>query len=194
MDCHWPGVTTLTHWDRVTHICVRKLPIIGSDNGLSPGRRQAIIWTNAGILLIWSLWTNSNEILIEINLFSLKKMRLKMSSEKWWPFCLGLNVLSNGLLPARSRASIEPMLYYHQWDTREPISANFNQYNHFFSLKGYLTILTAKCQPFVQASIGELVFLLPTYKTPDSSDLYYEYLMTKQIVSQFKTRNFTWII
>ena len=42
----------LTHWGRVTHICVSKLTIIGSDNGLSPGRRQAIIWTNAGILLI----------------------------------------------------------------------------------------------------------------------------------------------
>ena len=33
----------LTHWGRVTHICVRKLATIGSDNGLSPGRRQAII-------------------------------------------------------------------------------------------------------------------------------------------------------
>ena len=42
----------LTHWGRVTHICVVKLTIIGSDNGLSPGRRQAIILTNAGILLI----------------------------------------------------------------------------------------------------------------------------------------------
>ena len=42
----------LTHWGGVTHICVSKLTIIGSDNGLSPGRRQAIIWTNAGILLI----------------------------------------------------------------------------------------------------------------------------------------------
>ena len=39
----------LTHWDRETHICVGKLTIIGSDNGLSPGRRQTIIWTNAGI-------------------------------------------------------------------------------------------------------------------------------------------------
>ena len=38
----------LTHWGRVAHICVSKLTIIGSDNGLSPGRRQAIIWTNAG--------------------------------------------------------------------------------------------------------------------------------------------------
>ena len=38
----------LTHWGRVTHICVGKLTIIGSDNGLSPERRQAIIWTNIG--------------------------------------------------------------------------------------------------------------------------------------------------
>ena len=45
-------ITLLTHWGRVTQICVGKLTIIGSDNGLSPGRRQAIIWTMAGILLI----------------------------------------------------------------------------------------------------------------------------------------------
>ena len=50
----------------MTHICVNKLTIIGSDNGLSPGRRQAIIWTNAGILLIGPLGTNFTEILIEI--------------------------------------------------------------------------------------------------------------------------------
>ena len=48
----------LTHWGRVSHICVGKLTIIGSANGLSPGRRQAIIWTNAGILLIGPLRTN----------------------------------------------------------------------------------------------------------------------------------------
>ena len=77
----------------MTHICVGKLTIIGSDNGLSPGRCQAIIWTNAGILLIRPLGTNFNEILIEIHTFSFKKMHLKMSSAKWRPFCLGLNVL-----------------------------------------------------------------------------------------------------
>ena len=59
--------TTLNHWGRVTHICVSKLTIIGSDNGLSPGRRQAIIWTNAGILLIRTLGTNFSEILGEIH-------------------------------------------------------------------------------------------------------------------------------
>ena len=48
------------------HICINKLTIIGSDNGLSPGRRQAIIWTNDGILLIGPLGTNFSEILIEI--------------------------------------------------------------------------------------------------------------------------------
>ena len=60
----------LTHWGRVTHICVGKLSIIGSDNGLSPGRRQAIIWNNAGILLIGPLGTNFSDILIVIHTFS----------------------------------------------------------------------------------------------------------------------------
>ena len=83
----------LTHCGRVTHICVGELTIIGSDNGLSPERRQAIIWTNAGILLIGPLGTNFSEILIEIQTFSLKKIRLKMSSAKCCPFHLSLNVL-----------------------------------------------------------------------------------------------------
>ena len=48
----------LTHWSRMTHICVNKLTSIGSDNGLSPNRRQAIIWTNAEILLIWNPGNN----------------------------------------------------------------------------------------------------------------------------------------
>ena len=48
----------LTHWGRVTQLCVSELTIIGSNNGLSPGRRQAIIWTNAGILLIRTSGTN----------------------------------------------------------------------------------------------------------------------------------------
>ena len=95
LSFHWslPGANELTHWGRVTHICVSKLTTIGSDNGLSPGRRQAIIWTNAGILLIWPLGTNFSEILIGIQTFSIKKMHLKMSSAKRRPFGLGLNVL-----------------------------------------------------------------------------------------------------
>ena len=87
------SIILLTHWGRVAHKCVSKLTIIGSDNGLSTGRRQAIIWTNHGILLIRPLGTNFSEILSEIHTFSFKKMHLKTSSAKWRPFCLGLNVL-----------------------------------------------------------------------------------------------------
>ena len=85
---------SLNQWGRVTHICVSKLTIIASDNGLSPGRRQAIIWTSAGILLNGPLGTNFSEILIDFIAFSSKKMRLKVSSAKWRPCCLGLNVLN----------------------------------------------------------------------------------------------------
>ena len=83
----------LTHWGRVTHKCVGKLNIIGSDNGLSPGRRQVIIWTNAGILLIEPLGTTFSEILIEIHNLRSRKCIWKHRLEKRRPFCLGLNVL-----------------------------------------------------------------------------------------------------
>ena len=51
----------------------------GSDNGLSPVRRQVIIWTNAGILSIGTLAIarNFNEILIEMQTFSSTKMQFK---------------------------------------------------------------------------------------------------------------------
>ena len=49
---------------------------IGSGNGLSPVRRQAITGTNAGVLSIELLGTNFSQILS----FSVKKMHLKLSS------------------------------------------------------------------------------------------------------------------
>ena len=57
--------TAITNWGRVTHICIGNLTIIGSDNGLSPGRRQAIIWTNYinpgyGLSLVDTLWNASS--------------------------------------------------------------------------------------------------------------------------------------
>ena len=84
----------LTHWGQVTHICVSKLTIIDSDNGLSPGQHQAIIWTNAGILLIRTSGISFSEISSEIHTFSFKKMHSEMSA-KWRPFCLGLNELTH---------------------------------------------------------------------------------------------------
>ena len=60
---------------------------IGSDNGLSPIRRQAIIQTNARSLSIGLLGTNFIEILIKILNFSFTKMQLKILSVKCQPFC-----------------------------------------------------------------------------------------------------------
>ena len=73
-----------THWGRVTHIyaSVNELVMIGSDNVLSPGRRQAFIWNNVGILLTEPLGTNFSENFIEIYSFSIRKMHLKISPEK----------------------------------------------------------------------------------------------------------------
>ena len=67
---HW----RLNHWVLVAHLCVGNLTIIGPDNGLSLDQHQAIISTNAGILLIGPLGTNFSEIRIE----KFKKMPLKM--------------------------------------------------------------------------------------------------------------------
>ena len=116
---------TLTHWGRVTHICVGKLTIIASDNGLSPGRRQAIIWTNAGILLIGPLGTKFNEILIEIHTFSFTKMHLKMSSAKWRLFCLGPNVLTLwGLVTRGCEFGLRDRLL--GWETVQELSYQWN--------------------------------------------------------------------
>ena len=82
----------LTHWGRVTHM--RQWTYHHWFKWwLVPERHQAIIWTNAGILLIRPLGTNFSEISIKIHIFSFKEMHLKMSSAKVWPYCLGLNVL-----------------------------------------------------------------------------------------------------
>ena len=81
-----PLTGALTHWGRMTHICVGKLTVIGSDNCLSPERRQAIIRTNVGILLIGPLGTNFSEFVIAIHTCLFNKMHLKMSSAKWRPF------------------------------------------------------------------------------------------------------------
>ena len=88
---------SLTRWGRVTHIYVSKLTIIASDNGLSPGWHQTIIWTNNGELLTRPLGTKCREILIGNQTFSLK-MHLKLSSAKWQAFYLAHNVL-NGICP-----------------------------------------------------------------------------------------------
>ena len=86
----------------MSHICVGNLTVTGSllkyccsDNGLAPGQRQAIIWSNAEILLTEPLGTNFSEILIEIYTFSFKKVHLKWSSVKWRHF-VSASMVKNG--------------------------------------------------------------------------------------------------
>ena len=85
------GVTRpqwLTHWSRVTHICVKKnKSIVGSGNGLSADRCPAVIWTNVRISLIWFLGTDFIEIVIKIRTFSIKKCISHVVC-KWEAFCL----------------------------------------------------------------------------------------------------------
>ena len=85
------SISVLTHWGRVMHICVIKQTSIGSDNGLSPSRRQAIIWTNAGILLIGPWGTNLSKISINfIDENAFEDVVWKMAA-----ILPGLNVLSH---------------------------------------------------------------------------------------------------
>ena len=70
----------------MTHISVSKITTIGSDNGLWPGRSQAIIRPNAGILFIWTLGTDISEILSEIRYFHLRKCTWRCRLRNGRPF------------------------------------------------------------------------------------------------------------
>ena len=83
----WYSMNIPYHYVSVN--CVR----IGSDNGLSPVRNQAITWTNDD-LSIGPLAANFSEICMEIQNFSFTKMHFKMSSAKWGPFSTGRDELN----------------------------------------------------------------------------------------------------
>ena len=160
-----PSHNELTHWGRETHICISKLTIIGSDNGLSPGRHQAIIWTNARILLIGPLGTNFSEILIKIHTFSFKKMRLKMSSAKWRPFCIGLNELNGRLFLKDLKVVDRSPIWNEKFSASKPSAVP--QPHPFVSWK--LLLLTVHCSgfpPFGWRGIPDLFqTLVPFFQT-----------------------------
>ena len=91
----------------MTPIGVSGLNTIGSDNGLSPERRQAIIWASAGILWSGSLGPNFSGILLDIYIFFIHENASETSSAKWRPFCIGLNVLINIIRCNKSTASMK---------------------------------------------------------------------------------------
>ena len=139
----YPNICNLSHWCRQAHICVGNLTTIGSDNGLSPGRRQAIIWTNAGLLLTGPLGIYLSETWIKIQQFSLRKW----SSGKCRLSCLGLNVLNKrcvcylsqstsnhvGISGIRRRVLVTKSINITDYKTDEP-SRRDEQYDGFLDI------------------------------------------------------------
>ena len=123
----------LTHWVRVMHICVSNLTITGSDNGLSPGRRQAIIQTNAAILSIGPLGTFFNEIFTKVHTFSFKKVHLKCHLE------------NGGHLPSASMCWRERETLLHR--LLKPASVLGHEQGNYIQVK-QLDIITHPCLNF----------------------------------------------
>ena len=113
----------------MTQIRVDQLAIIGSDNGLSPGRRQPIIWRNVHILSIGPLQTNVIEILVGVHKFSFKKFYLKMSSAKWRPLFLGFHVLRNS-----------SCIMLHHWHFCELYVMDYITINNCFNLNPQINL------------------------------------------------------
>ena len=137
----------LTHWGRVTHICVSKLTIIGSDSGLSTARRQNVIWAGSGILSMGPVAKNFSEILIEIYIFLLRKMPFKMSSAKWLPCWIGFNVSSVETTVITRALNLDYLLQEiiisPLFDTKIPISKMYTEkksQTHIISYRVYACI------------------------------------------------------
>ena len=83
----------LTYLGLVKHLWVNKPNTIGSNNGLSSDRHQAIIWTSAKIIIDKN-WTVSNNLQWNLNrnLYILVKENAFENVGKWRPFYIGLNV------------------------------------------------------------------------------------------------------
>ena len=104
----------------MTHICVSKPTTIGSDNGLSPAWRQAIIWTNDRILFIVPLETKFGGFLIRIyKFFSMKriwKRRMRNGGHLSRPRCVKHMLLL---------CNIRTIIFYHCYAQTE------REYRHF---------------------------------------------------------------
>ena len=116
LDTRGPGIT-VTNMDRLNSLMpsdafMRQLTIINSDNVLLPGRRQAIIWTNGGFLLIGPLETKVSEILTKTQFFSFAKMHMKISPVKRRPFRPeGDELLNGSRISCKSLSSSVPYNY-----------------------------------------------------------------------------------
>ena len=104
------GTLALSQYNslRPSDAYIRQQPIIDSNYDLSPGRRPTIILTNAEKFIKSPLGANFSEFSIQLHIFSFKKIHLKMSSAKWQPFCLGLNVIKHARWRPKTRLIHRP--------------------------------------------------------------------------------------
>ena len=106
----------------MTHTCVSKQTIIGSDNGLSPARRQAISWTNVGMSLIGPLGTSFSEmwnsyIFIQENPF--ENVVWKIAAIMSRPQCVKISDVLDG---KRDVVVIDHAVFWHKKMTVSPHS------------------------------------------------------------------------
>ena len=156
-----------------------------------PGRRQAIIWTSAGILLIRTLGTNFSEILTEIHIFSFKKMHWKMSfaemaailsSGRW------VNQVSVPCLPghwSKSQLYLQKSKYF-------TVSGHYQRYwwpylifNPQLNLKVFLT----RVHPYLQQPCGDWNLAEPFIYRDGVHDIFMEkYLFLTTQVSRMENK------
>ena len=86
-------VNGLINWGRVTHICVSKINHHWSREWFVAWSAPSHYLNQCWIIVHWNLKNKLQWNLNKICTFTFKKMHLKMSSVKWRPFCLGLNML-----------------------------------------------------------------------------------------------------
>ena len=138
--CQWTleVILGLTHLPKVPRICISELGNIGSGNGLSPIRRQAITWTSFHLLSMQILGKNFSEIRLKNKTFlSLKctwKCRLqngdhfvqgnavhghwtyKYPDISWHPICI-LNNVASAAKTTESFNSFAPGRF--EWNLRK---------------------------------------------------------------------------
>ena len=135
----------------MTYICVSGITIIGSDNGLSPGRRQAIIWSNAGILLIEALekklqWNSYRNYSIFIQENALECVVCEMTTILSRPQCVKPNcTVVSDFLSQMKLNSTRSMILLVQLRIDTELGPNFNSsYGLCFT---HDDVMTWRCFP-----------------------------------------------
>ena len=144
--------------------------ITGSGNGLSPVRRQAITWTNTGLLSIGPMRTNFSEIW---NLNSIIFIQ-ENAFEEWLQFCSGSDEINYAIIIPILAGRLfgikplsEPMPPYCQLNHQGQISVTFQSTKRYFiEKKMNLNMLSAQWRPFcLDLNLLKTIQYVPLFPT-----------------------------